>query len=240
MVFKSFDPIIDRSRDLSHSVVRDFCPNPRIRMQKRPKRQSHLSWDPSANLADSCDICQRLALLQFSSQLSSNIPGFDENPPRVSTGLRPTALLELPRMHAQGALILLSSPTLDYHEGWLAQSARSGTPQEKRRRFLCRANGGYHRCVSLVDLKRASGKGKATQLVPFLRQPTLEMFDIFSVNLSLACFKPSRLTLDLWCGRLEMGGKFSRNHLALCPSRGLLAGKIRRLFDAPPGLHSGS
>jgi hypothetical protein len=73
---QSFDPIIDRSRDLSHAVVRKFCPNPRICMQKWPKRQSHLSWDPSANSADSCDICQRLALLHFSSQPSSNVPCF--------------------------------------------------------------------------------------------------------------------------------------------------------------------
>ena len=121
---QSFDPIIDRSRDLSHSVARSFCPNPRIRMQKQSKRQNHLSWDPSANLADSCDICQRLALLHFSSQPSSNVPGFYENPPRVSTGLRSTALSwNCPAPYARArSTHPASSLTLDYHEnGWLSQ-----------------------------------------------------------------------------------------------------------------------
>jgi hypothetical protein len=171
---QSFDPIIDRSRDLSHAVVRKFCPNPRICMQKWPKRQSHLSWDPSANSADSCDICQRLALLHCSSQPSSNVPGFYENPPRVSTGLRPTALLELPRMHAQGALILLSSLTLDYHEdGWFSQLGLE-LHRRKKRMFPCRANGGYTRCVSLVDLKHVPVEGEAMQLVPFATTKTLK------------------------------------------------------------------
>ena len=48
----SFDPISDRSRDLSHPWYESFCPNPRIRMQKWPRSENQISWDPAANSAD--------------------------------------------------------------------------------------------------------------------------------------------------------------------------------------------
>ena len=45
---------------------------------------------------------------------------------------------------------------------------------EKKRMFPCRANGGYTRCVSLVDLKHVPVEGEAMQLVPFATTKTLK------------------------------------------------------------------
>jgi hypothetical protein len=103
MVFKSFDPIIDRSRDLSHSVARSFCPNPRIRMQKRSKRQSHLSWDPSANLADWVTFANDWLSSLLITAIVKRFPAFTKILPESRLAFVQRLLLELPRMHAQGA-----------------------------------------------------------------------------------------------------------------------------------------
>jgi hypothetical protein len=100
---QSFDPIIDRSRDLSHSVARSFCPNPRIRMQKRSKRQSHLSWDPSANLADWVTFANDWLSSLLITAIVKRFPAFTKILPESRLAFVQRLLLELPRMHAQGA-----------------------------------------------------------------------------------------------------------------------------------------
>jgi hypothetical protein len=83
MALQSFDPIIDRGRDVSHPRLRNFCPNPRIRMQNWPKSQSRISWDRSAKLADSVTLGNDWLSFSLHHTPSSNVPGFYENPPRV-------------------------------------------------------------------------------------------------------------------------------------------------------------
>jgi hypothetical protein len=121
---QSFDPIIDRSRDLSHSVARSFGPNPRIRMQNPSKRQSHLSWDPSANLADTLTFANDWLSSLLITTIVKRFPAFTKILPESRLAFVQRLLLELPRMHAQGAPILLFSSLNSFgcHEnGWFSQ-----------------------------------------------------------------------------------------------------------------------
>lgn len=153
---QSFDPIIDRSRDLSHSVVRKFYPNPRICMQKWPKRQSHLSWDPSANSADSCDICQRLALLQFSSQPSSNVPGFTKILLESRLVFVQRLSWSCPVCTRKEHSSCFSSLTLDYHEDGLFSQLGLELHRRKKDVSLSRQRRMYLMCFSCRLETRAS------------------------------------------------------------------------------------
>jgi hypothetical protein len=155
-------------------------------MQKRPKRQDHLSWDPSANLADFVNSATTGSpSARPHHNHGQNVPGFTNILPTVSTGPRSTALLELPRMQTQGAL----------HRARLAlkiggrmagsvSSVWNSTRGADVSAVSSRANSAYNRCVPFVDVKQLPEAGlKARDASPCFATARTGMFDVAAVNL---------------------------------------------------------
>jgi hypothetical protein len=139
MVFKSFGPIIDRSRDLGHPRYEILALIHESACRSGPRGKTTSAGIRPLNLAGFVTFGNDW--FSFSPHHNpphrQSVPGFYEDPPTVSTGPRPTALLELPRMQTQGAPPSCQIDHQDYRENGWRSSARVWNSSRGKDVFRC-------------------------------------------------------------------------------------------------------